>query len=121
MTAERAGNVRHGVRHSCLTALWLALSLSAVTAQVPPLPDTWPLCLRQTIEYFDDRTSDARTIGAAAVARCHPVRVKSLTRDAGSAAFPGKTDMIENVIASKRETDIDVATLIVLDVRKARR
>ena len=69
---------------------------------------------------FDDRVSDARTIGAALVAKCQPTRLEMLRGDVRRERpdLPAPTDQqLNKVLDGTREIDIDAASAIVLDGR----
>lgn len=74
-------------------------------------------CVTGAIERLDDRTSDARSVAAAAIAVCRDVRFRAM-----KAMQPQATEeTVNRALTTLREEDIDGATAMVLEARRRSR
>jgi hypothetical protein len=82
----------------------------------------WTNCLQQNVVAIDDQRSDARSIASALIAQCSAIRLANAKALAAGRLLPGERDaVVRDTLNGLRESDMNTATLLVLQDRARRR
>ena len=108
----------HNMRLRNLSHVSHALFLLAISCSALAQPDPrGSACIGRYVQRLDDGILDTRAVAAAVMSGCRPERVQSVQRTMPHAAIV----VIQRSLDALHDSDVDSATVVVLEWRRARR